>query len=567
MNFLRKSLFISVAIAAVFAVSLPATAVAATSPWTWTDISSQVSVRKNRPVWAMAYVKPYWYFTDGQTLAKTGRVWRTDGWTSKDITKDVKNAGLTRVDNIVSDGATVFFIGPEGTRAFDGTTFSSRIADATPDYSDGVNIFLREDGIARTVAVPSGLSSLDWTHAKIAWTGGSWMIVAGKTLVRYDGSNFQNLGQTRDVVTTIASDGNGTTLLGGAVSTDALTGPSFPLTAKLSKVVEEKAPAIWTWITPSQTTLRTDQTVTYGVGAWHAKGVQKIELFLNGVSQKTCNFTELGNQDCALSLSGSKYAANATLALSATITSASGKTMTTDSRALAVTSAPTVTLAISPPTPVRTGVTAAPTSASTWTWVEPNLSGMDYRSSAVFKGQTNQTNGVNRIDLYVNGTVRRMCDFGRAYGTQTCDLTLNGIDYPVGSTVTLAAVTTDGNGSVTQSASRTIAIRDNTNGAGLNPAVIKTWMSPTQDSVKSGETVTFFAQAQDVDGVAKMEILANGAVAQTCLYTNAYTPVECSLPITTASSPSTNVVNAMTRVTDGKGNVTLSDTRYFTLTK
>lgn len=571
MNITRKFLLAAAALVAVIAVSAPATAVAATSPWTWTDVSSQVSVRRNRPVWAMAYMKPYWYFTDGQAFAKTGRVWRTDGWTSKDITKDVKNAGLSRVDAIVSDGAAVFFTGPEGTRAFDGATFSTRAADATPDYSDGVNIFFREDGIARTVAVPAELASLDWKHSKIAWTGGSWMIVAGKTLVRYDGVNFQNLGQTRDVITTIASDGNGTTLLGGAVSKDTLANPSLPLTAKLSKVVEEKAPAFWTWAnTRAPLALRSDETTTYNVGAWHAKGVKKIEIFLNGVSKKTCDFTDSGNQTCTLALSGSDYKTNATLALNATITSASGKTMRTDSRALTVTPAPLATFAVSTAPSAPAVLAASPATnpnVSTWTWIEPNLSGIDYRESVVFKGQANTTAGLNRIDLYVNGALRRMCDFARAYGTQTCDLTVNAIDYPVGTNLTLAAKATAASGDVVWSPARTITVRDNVKDAGTTPATIKTWMSPAVDSVKGTDVVTYFAQAQDVDGIAKIELLSDKAVAQTCSFSNTYSPVECSLPVSAQLFPNSAMANATARVTDAKGNVTLSDTRYFNLTK
>jgi hypothetical protein len=80
------------------------------SVWSWTDISNKIAERQNRPIWAITRGEPYWYFTDGQELYSGGHVWRTDGTYIADITVEVRNAGLTRVDDIVSDGSTVLFL-------------------------------------------------------------------------------------------------------------------------------------------------------------------------------------------------------------------------------------------------------------------------------------------------------------------------------------------------------------------------------------------------------------------------------------------------------------------------
>ncbi len=567
---------------------------AATGPWIWKDVSKQIPVRADRPVWALAYLKPYWYFTDGQVLAKTGHVWRTDGTNTVDITSDVQRVGLSRVDKIVSDDTAVFFIGPNGTRAFDGTTFSVGVTRVHPHDSDGSNIFLTEGARVRTIAVPAELASLDWKNAKIAWTGASWMILVGKTLVRYDGVNFQNFGHTRDYFVTLASDGRGTLLLGGAMSNDTLgDNPATPLLAKLVHVTETVAqmPAVttqttnlnntstaeqvtttdtitqgnsngiafWTWFTPNQNALRRDQMTTYTVGAWSAYGVAQLEIHVNGALRKRCDIGTItnGNQSCAYTLVGSEFASGARATVAAKVTSVNGAIGWTRSQELAVTD-PVVTIATEK-------IPAAVASVSTWTWIEPNLSGMDYRGSIRFKAQANTTEGINRIDLYVNGVERRMCDFARAYGIQSCDLTLSGLDYPVGTNVILSAEARAASGDAVRSSSRAIAIRDNLKDAGRTPSTITTWMSPVTDNVKSGDTVMYFSNAQDTDGVATIELLADEKTAAACNFTNAYATVECSAPISTARYPDVSVVNMTTRVTDAKGNVTLSESRYFTL--
>ncbi|MCL4732724.1 hypothetical protein KJZ71_02885, partial [Patescibacteria group bacterium] len=98
---------------AILAVSLwtPGMAQAATGSWQWQDISGQLTTRTNRPIWAMAYANGNWFYTDGQDLNHGGQVYRFDGQTQVNITNDVRNAGMNRIDDIVSDHSnTVLFL-------------------------------------------------------------------------------------------------------------------------------------------------------------------------------------------------------------------------------------------------------------------------------------------------------------------------------------------------------------------------------------------------------------------------------------------------------------------------
>jgi len=545
----------------------------------WTDTTATVIALGSQNVSGIVHLGAGWLLVHSNDPLRMSMVDRSGAQT--EITQ--KFPSVSRLDAIASSGAHVFL--------------------ATRDAYGVTNFFLTNGtDVTRIIPAAAPLPVADWADARIGWNGASWMILSGKELVRFDGSAFQKFGKTRDYFVTLASDENGTLFLGGARSNNTLAnGPTTPLLAKLVKVTEKIVPrsvvttrvpeithvpetttaspsgqvaattdtltqgnsngiAFWTWFTPNQNALTRDRTATYTVGAWSARSVSRIEIYVNDTLRKFCDSGILtsGNQSCAITLVGSEFAAGSHATVAAHITSADGKIGRTRSQALTIID-PIVTIALQTP--------PAASSVSTWTWIEPNLSDIDYRGSVRFKAQADTKEGVNRIDLYVNGVLRRMCDFARAYGIQTCDLTLNGLEVPVGTNVTFSAQARAASGDTIWSTPRTLAIRDNLKDAGKSPTVISTWMSPVTDIVKPGETVIFFANAQDIDGVSVIELLANKKITEVCTFTNAYTTVECNAPISTARYPDTNVVHMTARVTDAHGNVTLSNTRYFTFWK
>lgn len=603
-TFIRRSLLAAlIAFPAMFG-AFATTAHAATGPWTWTDASSLVSIRTNRPVWAMAYAKPYWYFTDGQDLTASGHVWRTDGKASNDISSEIRATGLTRVDGITSDGKTVLFVknvlGQNVTKqvlAFDGTSYKGMTPDASQNIvgagADGISavaangantlfitaattnaprfVLITDTSGTRTIELPTALRSAYLKNAKIAWTGSSWMILDGKNVYRVNGDSFESYGQTRDYFTSIASDGNGNVLLGGAISTNTSDSPSFPLTAKLVSVFETGTGAqttmaaangtsSWTWIEPTLTTLRRDQTTSYNVGAWNEGGIKKVEIFVNWNLRQTCDFGTgaKGNQNCSVKLVGSDYAADSTISMIAKITNANDAVTWTKFTSLPVKEA---VLALAS----NTYVNSTASGITTYTWLEPNLSSLSPNGYVTLKSQANANDGLNRIELIVDGKVRKLCDFSRAYGTQDCEVSLSGIDFTLGSLVPVYSQATGTYGKIATSALRTIDVRDNLQYAGAHPATIATWMSPNVDTIQIGQEATYFAQAQDTDGLDRIDILVDGKTVKTSSYANAYDTREISIPVSQILYPNRDSVGITTRAVDTKGNITLSDTRSFTI--
>lgn len=617
---------------------------AATGPWNWKDVSDQIPLRSNRPIWAIAYASRAWFYTDGQDLAKTGHVWRTDGKTSREITAEIRSAGLSRVDDIVSDGITVLFLKnharqnrslevlalnnmgyshrtaefrailspTEGIRALAGNagtwdivTTSGRVvrADGTPspllhmiDSTDRISSVtingthtclvtvspisgnrarISDSVTTQTVALPADLLSLDGKKTTCAWTGTSWMLMNGKQLFRLFEGRLETYGRTRDSFLTLASDGDGTVLLGGAVSLAMFHGPSHPLTAKLARVYEAKSAAFpspratsntsqWTWIEPNLPALRRDQTTSYNVGAWNANGIKKTEVFVNWALRRTCEFgeTAMGNQTCMVPLNGSSYDARTAVTMIAKITDARDAVTWTPLTTLEVADA---AYAHTIPTSVESTHSALHAGVSAWTWLEPNLSSMQRDGRVVLKAQARATDGLNRIELIANNAVRKLCDFARSMGTQNCELTLAGAEGEQDATVVVYAKAISTSGVIAVSPKRTINIRDNVKDAGAHPARVSTWISPTKDILRDGEAYTFFVQAQDIDGLDRIDILIDNAVQRTCAHKTAFTIQECSMALDARQYPSTPSITIFARATDAHGFVTWADARAYTL--
>lgn len=815
-------------LSAALVVGLAPAASASTGPWTWTDLSSQIAERQSRPVWASAFSSPYWFFTDGQDLYSGGHVWKTDGSSVSDITLDVRNAGLSRVDDIVSDGQTILFLKNVTSRnhsfevvsyngsyvnrtsvlrsMFDADTdvasvagkngvwtivttkgrvirwdgssnsistfvttespfkgdiaYSVRHASPADGYlhlpvtvvpiADGAwlvtvresngmirfwkyasngtatdltsqfasmaylhaiasngttalltggenstsyanRVYTYDGTTIRNVSSAAGsLPFSSWNRVRIGWNGASWMILNGKDLVRFDGSSFQNLGRTRDYFVTLSGNGNKTFLVGGAESTDGIAdGPAFPLVAKLVKVVEDggssasngtfgggntytsaygptvhttgnpadyrvgnggtfvyrasatdgngvdridlyvngariktcygdtcdfeaqyftnglstravpfyaratdklgystetavenltvdlnstatagsnttnnsntatsNGTTYWTWFEPNQTSIRRDQTMTYSAGAWNANGLKKIEIVVNGSVRRTCDLgLAYGNQTCTYTLYGFDYPLNTTVAVNAKITDGKDQVVWT----------PVQNLTVTDP---NTGSNPTNGDVSVWSWLEPSSSVLNRNASATLRTQANASQGLNRVEIFVNGSLKRTCDFSRAYGTQSCDLTVYGADYAAGSQVSMNAKATEYNGKTAWSDLKTVSVQDATNGTntGSNTnASTWVWSNPETSELKTNATVAFNVGAYDTDGLNRIEIVANGTVVQTCSFGTAYGNRECAVTLSGGSYPAGTSVFVNAKITDVNGNAVWSPSRTYTV--
>lgn len=732
MTDMKKYLLSLTVLFSMLLVASPAEATA--NNLVWTDLSSKLDLRQNRPVWAMAYGNGNWFYTDGQDLWNGGQVYRYDGAVQTNITLQVRNAGLSRVDDIVSDGISILFL--QDVVRLDNQlkaviyrwgTYSNAtgVLRTVLDLNEGISSIVGRNGVwmmvstrARLVkfnedltsyarlAAPSevkemgtssgfllysknhrmdsqytgiilapagntfllGVSSglyqtyaasyttfyryngqsfteikkdnypyslkavafnsnsayimanagvynadnfieaydgISWrrtanlnpplflapqprSNFSMAWDGKQWLMVYGKELYRLadtqtnQPTSIELIGEVRDYFVTAASNGNGTTLFGGAMSVIGNSQPTSPLTAKLTKVTEGAAPSTvspasavptpvntvitttnkiglnnWQWLSPNTAVLSRGESTTYNVGAQSFKGLKRTELVVNGTVKKTCDWNGAKtNTVCAFTLNGSDYPTNTHVAFNAKITDFLNRVVWMPLWKIKVQEAPVNVPANS--------VKDSGTGIITWNSLTPETSSLATYGYATYNVGAWHADGIKRIEILVNGVTRHTCELGNAKGPQTCAYTLYKNDYPAGTQVAFNARVTDANDKFTWTPLRTVM-----SSAGIITATspqpgtpsgstIWTWYVPS-NTTPTYTQATYHVGAWDADGIARVEMYLNGVMKQICTYNNSTVNVSCSLdvyPWTYAHD--TNVV-ANAKIVDVYGNATWSN--------
>ncbi len=294
----------------------------------------------------------------------------------------------------------------------------------------------------------------------------------------------------------------------------------------------------WTWLDPSGSTLARTSNTTFRVQSSATQGLSLMEVYVNGNLKRTCNLSRAyGTQSCDLTIYGTDYSNGSVLSLNSKATDYNGKTAWSDNKSLTV---------------QDNGSTSG--DISTWTWLDPSNSTLARTSNATFRVQSSASQGLNTMEVYVNGNLKRTCNFSRVYGTQSCDLTIYGTDYSNGSVLSLNSKATDYNGKTAWSDNKSLTIQDSGSNSNTN-ASVGLQASPNQTTFNNGDQVTFNATAQDYDGLARMEVLVDGTVQKTCYYSNSTNWETCAYTTNLYSNGSSSrTYNASMNAFDRYGN-------------
>lgn len=453
-------------------------------------------------------------------------------------------------------------------------------------------------------ALKVGLLSTDAREIRAADAGETWLITVGKKLIRLDGDIMSDEDKTRDFITNVTSNGQGVFMLGGAVSTMDTSFATLPLTAKLIQVREDvnaagivtplvsrlRGPSITVNAIPKDSLVGEGKIYTFRVTAKDSDGVASTSILLNGAKLKTCpknscEFTETYSTN-GLPTRTLEFAGSATDKLGYSNVSKT-VTLTIDQASLASASSDRLgekdaqgQLLTLPGNRDWTRDAKSGTNFIAWRQPMQTALGETERTTIVIAAQNSK--GLGRINILVNGTTERSCDLISRTDIRLCTLTLTGSDYPAGTEIFVNAhifnntnteeqsVWTEGIRILRSTEDKKVVtpISAPVQAATINRPTFSTVLTvnPDSSSVKRGETFTIQTRSQNTgNGLMTVEIYQNDKVIRTCSFGAAVSPVACDAKIDTTLMGAGTTRTYVTRAMDTRYNVIWSNTRAVTV--
>lgn len=439
----------------------------------------------------------------------------------------------------------------------------------------------------------------------MGWDGSDWLIVIhGKRLYQLTGTTFTDLGETRDFLTAASGDGKGHILMGGAASELGVSKPTNPLTAKLLWVTEGELSTTGNTVTtggsfggdriyisasgprltvqgdPSGFRVGNGKDFAYRVTATDADGVDRTDLYVNDARIKTCysdtcEFRTTYWTNGATTRTVKFWVRSTDKRGYSTDTSNSPDYLTVDVNSTAtaapplanggVTTAPT-TGTTPTNTPTGNAVLDKGTGISSWEWLDNNKTTLNVGESTVYNAGAFDDNGVKRIEIYVNGPLKKTCELNSAKGNQTCSATLYANDYPQGTNVFVNAKITDGQNKYTWTKGLTLYRASDSGSAGQTSASggkvsAWNWFDPAGE-LKRGASTVFRVGGWAENGLSSIELYANGQLKKTCGFNRAYGNQDCSVSVYGNDYAAGTQLAANAKAIDVNGQTVWSDLKY-----
>lgn len=443
-------------------------------------------------------------------------------------------------------------------------------------------------------ALSTGLLSLDAREIKAADAGSSWMIVAGKNLIRLDGDRLTSEGKTRDLFQVVSSNGNGMFVLGGLVSDMDKAFATNPLTAKLVVVQENeqatknpaselisktRGPRVTVRAIPQDSVIGDGKSLTFRAEAKDNDGVAQISIFVNGARLKTCpgsvcEYTQTywtNGQDKRvipfyaratdkLGYASDSKTVNVTIDVKSNASSDNEQLGKQDS------TGKTISL------PQGTWTKDAKTGTSWIAWNTMSTTTLASNATTTYLVAAQNSRGLGRVDVWVNGEVKRSCDFTSLTDIRVCSVELVGNDYPAASEIfvnaniltnknTLSEGTwTDG----TRVRRSTEANNANSVGAAVAKPVFASTISIENNlsEINRGGTIKVRVQSQsNTFGLKQVDVYNNVTLARSCTYGAVVSPVSCDIEVDTSKYPAGTSLSFSARAIDGDYQVQWSNTK------
>lgn len=238
--------------------------------------------------------------------------------------------------------------------------------------------------------------------------------------------------------------------------------------------------------------------VTWNVRIPDASGLDRIDIWVNGSIANTCSA-----ESCSIDLKGSDYPAPMEIFVNADIVSKDKtETWTTGTRIKRE--------------EVLAPVVATPVSSAS---LRTNVGDVVDRGTQITATATvkDSLDGLNRIDMYLNGELKRSCSFGNAVSAVDCTLSVDTETVTDGSRLVFSSRGVDWNGNDIWSNEKLVQVGSQTSiASGNGSAMAYVNGSADRAVVKTGEWVTFNANGWSPSGSERITILVNDKQAVDC---------------------------------------------------
>lgn len=168
---------------------------------------------------------------------------------------------------------------------------------------------------------------------------------------------------------------------------------------------------------------------------------------------------------------------------------------------------------------VASTITTAQTSPisgfTQWTWMTPSVNELIGDQTTKYGVGTWSPNGVQKIEMIVDGLVRKTCTSTTAEGNKECELPIKTADWAHGKILAINARITDTKGNIIYSEPKFLTIKQDWTSIDLMKA--NTTISTNRaEGYNANETVTVYAKGWAASGLDRVEIFANGSKVASC---------------------------------------------------
>ncbi|MCC6563871.1 hypothetical protein IT087_03180 [Candidatus Uhrbacteria bacterium] len=238
-------------------------------------------------------------------------------------------------------------------------------------------------------------------------------------------------------------------------------------------------------------------------------GLERVEISYGGQIRNICRFgVAMSETTCELTIDTSTLADNTSLSFMARAIDAEGRETWSNSESVTVHGATW--------TPAPAAAAADAKGFSQWSWLSPELAGLENNQEATYTVGSWSPEGVKSIEITANGTVRKTCGFISGTASRECAYVLRPSDWSHGDVVTVNARITDFSGNVIWSAAKSLLMTRGWWEPVNQPSAYVNVTASRTDGYKSGDSLTFTLLGWSPNGADRLELLVDGKVAASC---------------------------------------------------